>query len=107
MRKSERRLAKAVVPVAALATALPLYMWHGPFGTAPVVVRTTLIGENYQGRYVPYLPDFIFVQPDANATTVAHETLHYEHPTWTECEVSSTLAAQGLYDSYHKTGECK
>ena len=47
------------------------------------------------------------VQPDANATTVAHETLHYEHPTWTECEVSSTLAAQGLYDSYYKTNTCQ
>ena len=106
MRKTERRLAIVVAPLVLTAVALPLYMAHGPFGTEPVVIRTSLLPDAIQGRYLGALPDFIFVQPDANATTVAHETLHYEHPDWTECEVSATLAAQGMHDSYYRTGEC-
>lgn len=103
MRKTERRLALAVAPLVLLAT----YMGIGqPIGSTPIVVRTTLIGWQYQGRFLPYFPDFIVVQPDADATTIAHETLHYEHHDWTECQVSDTLAAQGMYDSYHLLGEC-
>ena len=104
MRKTERRLALAIAPLVAIAAYMGI---ERPIGNHPIVVRTSLITPMYDGKFYDRFPDFIFVKPDADAEVIAHETLHYQHHDWTECQVSGTLAAQGMYDTYHETGTCK
>lgn len=107
LRRTERRLLRAVSPLVLLASTLMAYYAHGPFGTSPVVVHTSLVAvSDADGVYMRGLPDFVFIRPGATDVTMAHETLHYEHPTWTECQVSDTLAAQGMDDYYSRMGLC-
>lgn len=105
--RHERRLALAVLPLVLIAVSLALYMWHGPFGTTPIAVQVPNWAiPGHSGEYHAALPDFIFIEANATEVTIAHETLHYEHPDWTECQVSDTLAAQGMRDSYNRSGAC-
>lgn len=105
--RSERRLALAVLPLVLIALGLVGYMLHGPFGTTPIAVQVPNWAiPGHSGEYHAALPDFIFIEANASPVTIAHETLHYQHPDWTECQVSDELASRGVRDYYNRTGRC-
>jgi hypothetical protein len=98
----------------ALCGSLGLYTAAStPVLNAPVVVRlpdaalNVVCSRTARACYLPGLPDFIWLGPDANDATLQHETLHYLYPAWSECEVSNHLyATTHLEDTYHRTGVC-
>lgn len=108
MRKTERRLAFAVLPLVALAVALGAYNLRGPFGTSPITVVVPL--PAHSGLYVPALPDFVFVRPGFTSEgneVLTHERLHYYHPSWSECQVArEATALTGMTDGYIMNGTC-
>lgn len=113
MRKSERvALVCAVVPVS-VGALLGVYTLHGPVLHTPVVVTipdavmNVVAGDLTIGYYNALVPDVILLTEVGkdDAATLPHEMLHYSHPDWSECEVSTYLySTTGLIDGYH--GRC-
>jgi hypothetical protein len=99
--------------VSVLAT-LGGYTLHGPILSEPVVITfpDAVLGVLCHGAigcYLPALPDFILLNEYGKRDPAAlpHEMLHYTHPDWSECEVSTYLySTTGLTDGYHVNGEC-
>lgn len=89
-----------------------VYTLNGPVLSDPIVVSVSdaamdVICADAIGCYRPALPDFVFISESASDATLPHEMLHYEHPEWSECEVSNhLLETTGLRDNYQRNGEC-
>lgn len=98
-----------------LLSGLALYGAHGPIGSEPIVLTLPtqvmdVVCPETRGCYKVSIPDFILLTEKgvSNGVTIHHETLHYNHPDWSECEVSNYLfETQGLSDSYHDEGACE
>lgn len=113
MRKIEKVVSIVTGSLVASFAVLAGYTVHGPVLSEPVIVTVpdsvmnVVCGVNAYGCYRTSLPDLIVMNPDgaAHPATLPHEMLHYEHPTWSECEVSDYLVeTTGLRDGYR--GEC-
>lgn len=113
-RRSERiAFYFALVPTTMLAL-LGIYMLSGPILHRPVVVTVPdsvmhVWCGDFVGCYKIALPDIIVMTQKGvdNPSTLPHEMLHYNYPSWSECEVSTYLySTTGLQDGYHKNGDC-
>lgn len=109
MRKIEKVVSIATSALVGTFGMLAVYTAHGPVLSEPVVVTVpdSVMGAvcGYAwGCYRTSLPDLIILSETGSRhdATLPHEMLHYEHPTWTECEVSDHLyETTGLTDGYH------
>jgi hypothetical protein len=114
MRLSKIEKIAGVIATLSVGSAglLGVYTFTGPVLSDPVVVNVSdaamdVICPGAIGCYRPTLPDFVFISESASDATLPHETLHYEHPEWSECEVSNhLLETTGLRDNYQRNGVC-
>src|SRR5688572_9985981 len=112
LRKSEKVAAiVALVPVS-MGAMLGVYTLTGPVLHTPIVATLSdavvrLVRGEAVRCYRSALPDLIVLSDDATPATLPHEMLHYAHPDWSECVVSTYLFdTTGLEDGYHKNGVC-
>lgn len=115
MRRIEKVVSIATSALVGTFGMLAVYTAHGPVSHTPIAVvipdavMNVACGENTVGCYLPWMPDFIWLNDYGvtHPTIIAHETLHYEHPQWSECEVSNYLfETTGAKDFYQYEGGC-